>query len=128
MLLLDTCTLLMLGGRQNDLSAKAVAAIESDFDNLYISVISAFEIALKQRLGKLELPLSAGEWYAKALAEFQLQELTLTCGIAIRAAELPLIHKDPCDRIIIATSLESKMQIVTPDEIFAGYPEVRTLW
>jgi PIN domain nuclease of toxin-antitoxin system len=127
-LLLDTCALLMLGGRQGDLPAKAFAALQRDADNLYVSTISAFEIVLKFKLGKLDLPLAAEEWYRKAIEFYELTEIPVSSDIAMRSASLPFIHKDPCDRIIVATALENRMKIVTADMIIPQYPGIKTIW
>lgn len=128
MLLLDTCTLLMLGGNQKELSPKAVSALEKYGDNYYISTISSFEIVLKHKLGKLGLPSPPREWYQKAIELYGIEEIQVTSQIAMDSAELPFIHKDPCDRIIIATARSNKLKIVTPDKIIPQYPQTKVIW
>jgi PIN domain nuclease of toxin-antitoxin system len=128
MLLLDTCALLILGGRQDDLPEKALAVLRDNAGDLYVSTISAFEIVLKTKLNKLDLPLPAEEWYRKAIDFYELTEIPISSDIAMVSASLPFIHKDPCDRIVIATALENRMKIVTADTIIPQYPDVKTVW
>jgi PIN domain nuclease of toxin-antitoxin system len=90
--------------------------------------ISAFEIVLKNRLGKLVLPLTAEEWYHKAIEGYAIEEISVSSAIAVKSASLPFIHKDPCDRIIIATASEHKMPIITADKIIARYPGIKVIW
>lgn len=128
MLLLDTCALLWLAADQSRLSENAKNALRENANSLFISAISAFEIAVKMRSGKLELPLDPGIWFEKALRNHGLQELPVTGSIAVRSVTLPPLHNDPCDRFIIATALQNSMAIVTCDSLIAQYREVKVIW
>ncbi|MCI5167024.1 MAG: type II toxin-antitoxin system VapC family toxin, partial [Candidatus Electrothrix sp. GM3_4] len=111
MLLLDTCALLMLAGRREDIPDRAMKKLTAQAYELFISTISSFEIVLKNRLGKLGLHMAAEEWYRKAVEGYAIEEIPVSSTIAMKSASLPFIHKDPCDRIIIATALEHRMPI-----------------
>ncbi|HEV7667965.1 MAG TPA: type II toxin-antitoxin system VapC family toxin [Thermoanaerobaculia bacterium] len=128
MLLLDTCALLWLVGDRGKLSATAVGRIKTQRGELFVSAISAFEIGVKHRKGKLELPLEPGAWFEAALRFHGLRELPVTGSIAAASTALPLLHADPCDRLIVATALLHGMTVLTPDPLIAGYPGVQTVW
>jgi len=128
MLLLDTCVLLWLVGDQTKLSQRAKKEISKNPGRLFISAISAFEIGIKCRNGKLELPLNPADWYEEALAFHGINEIPVSGSIALHSVELPPIHNDPCDRIIIGTAVEHKMKIITSDSIMANYTEAKIVW
>ena len=67
MILLDTCALLWLAADQTRLSERAKEQIQNNADQLFVSAISAFEIGIKARKGKLILPMSAARWFEKAI-------------------------------------------------------------
>ncbi|WP_446008380.1 type II toxin-antitoxin system VapC family toxin [Candidatus Electrothrix sp.] len=128
MLLLDTCALLMLAGRREDIPDRVIKKLTAQADELFISTISSFEIVLKHRLGKLVLPLTAEEWYCKAIEGYAIEEIPVNSAVAMRSASLPFIYKDPCDRIIIATALEHRMPIITPDRMIPQYHGIKVIW
>jgi PIN domain nuclease of toxin-antitoxin system len=126
--ILDTCTLLWLVADQSKLSANARDYISTNAGGLFVSGITGFEVALKNQRGRLSLPMPAGEWYRRALEFHGLRELAVTGQIGILAAELPPNHKDPCDRLIVATAQTHGLTIVTPDPLIAAYSGVNVLW
>ena len=128
MLLLDTCALLWLAAEPEQLSRRAVAAIGRSAGGLFVSAITAFEIARKHRQGKLGLPLPPEEWYAVALVTHGIAEIPLDGRLAARAATLPPIHRDPCDRFIIATAIDRSHAVITADKTIPRYPRVRVVW
>jgi PIN domain nuclease of toxin-antitoxin system len=93
-----------------------------------VSAISGFEIGVKCRRGALILPLPAEEWYEAALSGHGLTEIALDGRCAIRAANLPPIHRDPADRIIVATAATHGLTILTPDALIRAYPGVTVVW
>jgi PIN domain nuclease of toxin-antitoxin system len=131
MILLDTCTLLWLAVDQSRISAAAKLDLESNAGAIFISAISAFEIGTKLRRGALSLSIRGGvgphEWYAEALEFHGIRELPVTGRIALESTLLPAHHRDPCDRIIVATAREESLRVVTPDPLIAAY-EVETSW
>jgi len=119
-ILLDTCALLWLASGSDRLSAEARGRIESS-GLVYVSVISGFEVALKCRRGKLLLPASPDEWLATTVDHHGLTLVPLDLSDAMRAPQLPDIHRDPCDRFIIATALRLGTPVVTADPHFPEY-------
>jgi PIN domain nuclease of toxin-antitoxin system len=71
--------------------------------------------------GKLILPIPAARWLPGILSHHGIDVIELNLDICARAAELPPIHRDPCDRFIIATAILYGMPVVTADERFARY-------
>ena len=127
-MLLDTCTLLWLASTPQELPGSVRRAITENAGNLFISAITAFEIGIKHRRGALHLPLPPADWIARALEHHGVQELPVDWRIAERSTSLPPLHKDPADRIIIATSLTTGAPILTPDREIRQYPGVAVVW
>ena len=128
MLLLDTCALLMLAGNQPLIPASTLDLLKSTDEEFAVSAITAFEITLKYKLKKLGLPMVPEKWYYSALETHGVKEIAMDSEIAITAAELPFIHKDPCDRIIIATAIKYNTAIITADRIIPQYPNIKVIW
>jgi PIN domain nuclease of toxin-antitoxin system len=89
-----------------------------------VSPVSCFEIALAHQRGKLHLPCEAGEWLQQALTPASIDLLPLTADIAARAVALSPVHKDPFDRLIIATALAHQAQLASVDGVFPNYKEL----
>jgi len=118
--ILDTCALLFLASGDRRLSRGARERL-GNAPLRGFSSISAFEIACKHRQGKLELPLTPLEWIEALRERYRLTELPLDSAVCAHAAALPLHHRDPFDRFIIASALELAVPIVTVDPKFAAY-------
>lgn len=120
-LILDTCALLWLAsGDRRRLSEEVVAAIDRA-DTVFVVAITGFEIGIKYKTGKLELPVAPRQWFDTIIEYHQLDLMDLDLKICVRATELPPIHKDPCDRLIIAAALIHKLPVVTADARFSEY-------
>lgn len=128
MLLLDTCTFLWLVGQQKSLSKHAKKLISKYSDALFISVISAFEIGVKQQKGLLTLPMAAEQWLEQATEAHGIIPLSIDMKVAIRSTQLSHLHRDPADRIIIATAINHDLTILTPDEHIGKYQDIKTEW
>lgn len=128
MILLDTCALLWLVGDQSRLSATARGTLQEHRGRLFVSAISAFEVGVKHRKGKLELPREPGEWFQAALRFHGLREISIDGVIAAGSTALPPHHADPCDRLIIATAAQHQLTILTPDPLIRAYSEIKTRW
>lgn len=123
--LLDTCALIWLGMGGGDLSAAARRRI-SVAASLHYSSISAWEIARLQKEGKVVIPSAPADFIADLSEQYGLSAIPPVDEIMLRAAELPDFHRDPADRIIIATALAHDLAIVTGDGKFPQYG-VRTI-
>jgi len=126
-LLLDTHSLLWWAAGESKLSRRARAAIGDAANTVLVSAASAWEIATKHRLGKLEHagPLLDG------LLDFLMDQKFVELGIDIRhaqrAAALPDFHRDPFDRILVAQAQIENLVLVTNEALFDRYG-VRRLW
>jgi PIN domain nuclease of toxin-antitoxin system len=89
-----------------------------------VSAVSCFELALAHHRGRLELPCSPSDWFTRALADSDVELLPLTPEVAVRAASLSDVHRDPFDRIIIATAVEQNGRLATVDGQFSAYTEL----
>lgn len=89
-----------------------------------VASVSCFELALAHSRGRLELPLPPRDWFARALEGSDVEALPLTPDVALRAVELADIHRDPFDRIIIATALSLDARLASVDGHFPAYPEL----
>jgi len=118
--LLDTCALLWLATGAERLSAATRQRLD-EVPVVYVSAISGFELGLKCRAGKLTLPMPPLEWMRKVIEHHDLSVLELSLDLCVRATELPPIHKDPCDRFIIASAVEHELTVVTADPRFVEY-------
>jgi PIN domain nuclease of toxin-antitoxin system len=92
-----------------------------------ISSISCYEVALAQQRGRLMLPCPINQWFQEALEPSGISLLPLTPTIATCAVNLSPIHRDPFDRIIMATAIEYQGKLASIDRIFCKYPELVTL-
>lgn len=119
-LLLDTCGLLWLATGHKNLSAKAKKRIDQA-GLVGVSAISAWEIGLKTARGELELPEEPEAWFEQVAAHHDLRVYEISTRIAFQANRLPWHHRDPADRLILATALLHRMPIITSDSNFAPY-------
>jgi PIN domain nuclease of toxin-antitoxin system len=89
-----------------------------------VSPVSFFEIALAEKRGRISLRCPIAEWFYDALEPAGVEIFPLTPIIAIRAAHLTPAHRDPFDRMIIATALEHGAMLASVDGLFVHYPEL----
>ncbi|BAY65561.1 hypothetical protein NIES22_56680 [Calothrix brevissima NIES-22] len=89
-----------------------------------ISPVSCYEVALAQQRGRLELPCAAEQWFQDALEPSGIKLLPITAEIAYKAVSLSPVHKDPFDRLIIATALVYQAKLASLDGLFTQYSEL----
>ena len=129
MYLLDTCVLLWLaGGARSSISPAVIRTIQENPEALFVSGISGLEIGLKAGSGKLSLPVDAATWFEQAVSHHGIHEIPVDGSLAARSTLLPPIHRDPCDRVIVATAIRHDLTVLTPDKLISSYPGVKTLW
>lgn len=126
-LLLDTHAFLWWATDDERLGAAARLAIADPGNDVFVSAASAWEIATKQRLGKLEGVPRIGERYGELVAADGFQHLPVDHRHALRAGGYPLEHRDPFDRMLAAQSDLEQMPLVTRDPAFALFG-TRTFW
>jgi PIN domain nuclease of toxin-antitoxin system len=125
-LLLDTHALLWWSTLDKKLSPKVKRAVASEDHDIFVSAASAWEIATKVRIGKLDWPGSAGTVHDYVL-EQGFRVLPISLEHAERAGRLAIPHRDPFDRMLIAQSLAEDMWLAT-SEIFFDRAGVKRYW
>ncbi|MHB8976982.1 MAG: type II toxin-antitoxin system VapC family toxin [Trichloromonadaceae bacterium] len=131
MIVLDTHTLLWWVNDPSTLSMPAKKAIDAAVESksVYVSCISAWEIALLVERGRLRLALDVRDWICRCEALPFLTFVPLDNAIAVESVRLPdFPHADPADRIIAATALSLGAVLVTKDDKLQSYPHVKTIW
>ena len=126
-LLLDTATFLWIIADPHRLSRIARSALEDTDNSLYLSAVSAWEIAVKHQLGKLLLPQHPEFLIPAQRKRRGIETLDVTEPAILRLPRLPDLHKDPFDRILACQAIEHEMTIVTSDATLRAYP-IRTFW
>lgn len=89
-----------------------------------ISAMSCWEVVMLAQRRRIELPLPIEQWLVKATLESDIEILPVTCDISRLAGTLPEHHKDPVDRIIIATAICHHSKLISLDSMFPSYQEV----
>jgi PIN domain nuclease of toxin-antitoxin system len=112
--LLDTNTLLWLVSTPSDVDAAVLAVIADPNTKVWVTAASAWEIAIKTRLGRLDGEALLSAW-ADIIADMSTTELPIESPDAILAGRLPWEHKDPFDRVIVAQALRRHLTIATRD-------------
>lgn len=123
--LLDTCALIALA--RGNLPERASAALRSA-PEASVSVVTAWEVAIKVAAGKLRLREPPAQWFFALTERYELREVPLEARMACAAAALPLIHRDPFDRVLVVLAQAHTLTVLTSDENIPKYPGVKTVW
>ena len=122
--LLDTSTLLWALGSPERLSLRARRRVDAG-DNV-VSVASYWEVVVKTQKGLLSIS-DLPTWWRQATELVAARVLPIRASHVTALAALPMLHKDPFDRILIAQAVAEGLEFVTNDEPISAYP-VRTIW
>jgi PIN domain nuclease of toxin-antitoxin system len=124
--LLDTHTALWFFNGDNALSATSKEIILDTSNTKYLSITSAWEIAIKLGIGKLDIAGNTADFIQDAETNgFNLLPIKISHLTALET--LPMIHRDPFDRLLVASALAERMTLITADENIALY-EVSRIW
>jgi len=126
-ILLDTHVLLWWLSGNEAVSIPARAAIADEDNDTFISAASAWEIAIKFKLGKLPTATSLADDIEGAIGRHGFLALPISILDAQRAGSLPLHHKDPFDRMLIAQAQSERLTLISNERLFDRYGVVR-LW
>jgi PIN domain nuclease of toxin-antitoxin system len=124
--LLDTHALLWLIQGNSQLSNRARAIITTDTNQLYLSIASLWEITIKLNIGKLKIDHTISEIYT-LLARFNIEILPINQSDLEQYLILPLHHRDPFDRLLIAQAIIKELPLVSTDSAFRAYP-IQRIW
>jgi len=125
--LLDTTVFVWALREPERLNKKAFETLEAEDHDVFLSAVSSWEIVIKSSIGKLALPKQLSELLTETLRNYSLQPLSITHVHSLAVRELPLHHRDPFDRMLIAQARSENMILMTADSSFQKYP-VETLW
>lgn len=109
------------------LSARAREVLEDAATDVFVSVVSAYEIAMKVARGTLDLPADPARYVPDRLAHHRFGALSIELPHVLRAGALPFVLRDPFDRLLVAQAQLEGLQIITADPAIAQY-DVDVIW
>ena len=126
-LLLDTHTLIWYSVAPEWLPDRVLALVRRS-QTIYVSAMTAWELSIKFRLGRLPQTATLLENYHLRLAQYGFGELPFTGVHALRDRTLSRAHKDPFDRALVAQAVTEDLAIVSADSRLTAFPEVSVVW
>ncbi|WP_448601851.1 type II toxin-antitoxin system VapC family toxin [Thermoleptolyngbya sp.] len=120
-LLLDTQCWLWWFAQPEKLSEPVIEQIANEDNELWFSVASVWEMGIKVSIGKLLLPEPVGDYVSTRMTQLGARSLEITAAHAVQASLLPLHHRDPFDRMLIAQAQLEDLRLVSADSIFQQY-------
>jgi PIN domain nuclease of toxin-antitoxin system len=125
--LLDTCVVIWYFEGSEKIRTPVRDLLTDPENEVYMSDISVLEVVVKYMLGKLPLSSPPSQLLPSLAEEHALATLPIFQESIFRLESLPLLHRDPFDRLLIAQSLEHGLTLVTPDPLIRQY-KVQTMW
>ncbi len=126
-LLLDTQCWLWWFSQPEKLNENAIAKIADETNEIWFSVASVWEMGIKVSIGKLPLPENINDYVSTRMTQLAARSLEINASHALQVTTLPLHHRDPFDRMLVAQAQIEDMTLVSADSIFNQY-EVTLLW
>lgn len=126
-LLLDTCAFLWWSQGSARIPREVRRLVADPANDVYVSAVTAWEMAVKHGLGKLELPDPPDVFVPTRREWYDFKSLPVDEASALQLRRLPPLHKDPFDRLLICQAIEHGMTLATPDRLVSQYP-VRISW
>jgi PIN domain nuclease of toxin-antitoxin system len=120
--LLDTHVFVWLDSSSVQLSSSAVLVLQTPGNQFYLSFVSLWEMQIKVQLGKLNLRMPVHAIVKEQVARNPITLLPITDNHIYELTNLPMHHKDPFDRLLIAQARVEQMTIITADPAFSNYP------
>lgn len=127
-LLLDTHAFLWTLLAPDRVPARTLDRVRDPATSLVVSAASAWEIATKVRLGRLDGAEAVVHGYPDHLVRLRADEVVVTSADALAAGSLRWDHRDPFDRMIVAQCIRRSFVLVTADETITAFPGVTTIW
>lgn len=125
--LLDTHTLLWIITEDHKLSENAKSIYLNSDNQIYFSIASLWELAIKLSLNKITLEHSLEEFTEDHITGNDIEIIDIILPHVFRVERLPFHHRDPFDRLIIAQAIEENLSIISSDRVFDLY-NVRRVW
>ncbi|WP_019503408.1 type II toxin-antitoxin system VapC family toxin [Pleurocapsa sp. PCC 7319] len=127
-ILLDTHIFLWLVDNDKRLSDRYRHIIHNLDHEILLSVVSIWECVIKYQIGKLDFPSSPETYLPIQRRKHLIKTLTVDENSIAHLVQLPLLHKDPFDRLIMAQALQHDLIILTEDKLILAYPDIRLLF
>jgi PIN domain nuclease of toxin-antitoxin system len=125
--LLDTHTFMWWDSEAHKLPARVKALLDDEANDIVLSVVTVWELAIKSQIGKLELRLPLEQIVTEHLNRNRFQLLEVQLAHVLEVSRLPLHHHDPFDRLLIAQAGSENVPILSGDAIFSKYL-VAVIW
>ena len=125
--LLDTHVLIWIDSAPHYLSSGALDIIENPSNEIWISNVSLWEMQIKLQLGKLALSIPIAEIVSAQINRNHFQLLDICLPHILNLENLPAVHKDPFDRMLISQAISEKMKFISHDPVAKQYP-VDVIW
>lgn len=125
--LLDTCAFIWLVTDDPKLSGLAKEIFLDEGNEILLSAVTGFEIAVKYSLGKLQLAEPPGEFVTNRMNANALTELPVSMSHALALQNMPLHHKDPFDRLLVAQAIVNQIPLLSADQQLSAYA-IKRLW
>jgi len=126
-ILLDTQCWLWMQASPDRFSPRVLELVKSPDNDLFLSAVSSWEIAIKYALGKLPLPAPPAEYVPPRMASSGVRALPVSHAHALQVAILPPHHRDPFDRLLVAQAQLERLPLLTSDRQLAAY-DLEILW
>ena len=125
--LLDTHTFIWMAADPAKLSDTVREIVVKSGNNLLVSAASGWETALLWKLARIELPEEPAFFVPQIIQSFSLTPLNISFETAITAATLPFIHRDPFDRLLVATAMQENISLLSKDSMLLKY-NISVIW
>jgi len=125
--LVDTAVFLWSVDAPQKLNSPAIEILENRNDEIFLSPVASWEIMIKIAQGKLMLSRTASELLHLAFTNFGIQSLPITHTHSLALGDLPPVHNDPFDRMLVAQAQSENMVLMTAEAVLGKY-SVQTFW
>lgn len=125
--LLDTCVLLWYFSGSNEIPDRVKDALTDTANRVLASEVSALEVTIKHSIGKLPLRQPPKVFWEKMILKHAFESLPLSMASILAWGDLPLLHRDPFDRLLISQARTNQLCLVTPDPLIRNY-DVKSWW
>ncbi len=125
--LLDTSAFIWSVWEDKKLSTKACDCYSDEKNRIFLSLVSVWEMTIKYQIGKLSFKDSPENWIENFCKERKIEFLPVNLNDVFTLNNLPLIHKDPFDRMLVSQAIANDMTMLTNDNLITQY-DVKTIW
>lgn len=125
--LLDTCAILWMTLEPEKIPARVRTVFQNPRNRFYLSVVSTWEIAIKDQIGRLDLPSPPAQFLSECISGYDLSVIDIQLRHTLHVGGLPIHHRDPFDRMLVSQAQLERLSILTADPAFSHY-DVEIVW